>query len=432
MELTIDNPLQRHLNISVPSQQVENEVSNRLQRLARTVKMHGFRPGKVPVKMVEQQYGPSVRKEVLEDALKRSFREAVRDQNLRIAGVPRFDANPLPADGQSYEYSVTFEVYPEVTLGDVSGKTISRPVVQVSEADVDKTITTLRKQRATFEPADRAAQTGDRITLDFNGTIGGTAFEGGQASDFSTVLGDSGLLKDFEKQLDGMKAGESKTFDMRFPDDYNGREVAGKTATFVVTVKQVAAPKLPEVDAEFAKAFGIANGDVAKMRADVRSNLEREVKRRIDARLKEQVMEALIESTPITLPQSLVDLEKQRLAQAMREDLAARGVGGADISLPDDLLDSQARRRVSLGLIMAELVKANDLHAKPEQVRAVVEDFAQSYEHPDEVVRWYYQSPERLGDAESLALESNVVEWMLSRCKVEDKPTAFDELMGNV
>ena len=426
----MENPLERRLNISVPLQQIEGEVGSRLKRLARTVKLPGFRPGKVPVKMVEKQYGPRVRQEVLEDELKKSFGEAIRGQNLRIAGSPRFDANPLPEGAQTYEYSVTFEIYPEVSVGNLSGATVTRPALQVSDAEINKTIETLRKQRGEFETAERAAAKGDQVTFDFRGTVDGAEFEGGQAKDFSVVLGEGRLLQEFETQLAGMRAGDSKSFEMRFPDSYHGKHVAGKIARFEIAVRRVAARKLPEVNAEFAQAFGIADGDLGKMRAEIKANLELEVKRRIQARLKEQVMQALLDTTQLTLPQSLVVVEKQRLAQAMHEDMAAQGANAGNMP-PDDAIDAQAKHRVGLGLILAEIVKLNGLHAKPEQVRAVVEDFAQSYEHPEQVVQWYYQSPERLSDAESLALENNVVEWVLGRCKVKEQPIAFDELMGN-
>jgi len=423
--------LERRLSIAVPMSEIEGEVETRLKKLSRTVKMHGFRPGKVPLKVVAQQYGPQVRQEVLGDTLEKTFGAAVKEQNLRVAGYPRFEAKPMGEGAQQFEYSATFEVYPEIALGDVSAVKLERPVLEVTEQDVDKTLEVMRKQRVTYEAVQRAAQESDRATMDYRGTIDGVEFAGGAAQNQQAVLGEGRLLPDFEKQLPGMQSGESKTFELRFPDDYHGKEVAGKTATFEVKVTEVAAPRLPEVDAEFAKALGVADGDVAKLRQEVRANLEREVKNRLKARAKDKAMQALIDTTKIDVPKSLVSMEVERLQQSTRQDLAARGVKVTDDTpLPTDLFESQAQRRVTLGLILAEVVKAHQLQPKPEQVKSAVQEQAQSYERPEEVVRWFYQSPERLRDIESLVLEDNVVQWVLATAKVEDTPVPFDELMG--
>jgi trigger factor len=269
------------------------------------------------------------------------------------------------------------------------------------------------------------------VIIDYRGTIDGQEFEGGSGQDHSTVLGEGRLLADFEQQVGGMQPGESRSFELTFPEDYHGKEVAGKTARFEVTLKEVREPHLPEVNAEFAKALGVADGDVAKMRADVKANLEREVRRRSEARVKDQVMKALMDNATIELPKSLVQMEMDRLMEGMRRDLAARGLNAEQIPMPPEAFEPEARKRVTLGLIVAELVRREGLQAKPEQIKAVVQDYAESYEKPEEVVRWYYQSPDRLRDVESLVLENNVVQWTLGRVKVEDKATDFDELMGN-
>jgi trigger factor len=424
--------LGRRLNIAVPMAEIDNEVDSRLKRLSRTVKMHGFRPGKVPLRVVAQQYGGQVRQEVLGDALQKSFGEAVRQQNLKVAGYPKFEAKP-PVDGASqFEYSATFEVYPEIAVGDISKTVLSRPALEVGDAEIDKTLEIMRKQRVSYTAAERAAASGDRVTLDYRGTMDGKEFDGGTAKGYAVVIGEGRMLPDFEVQLAGMKAGESKTFDLRFPDDYHGKDVAGKTAKFEITLNQVAAPVLPQVDAEFAKSLGVADGDLAKMRSDIRGNLEREVKARLKGRLKEQVMQALLDVTQVDVPKSLVEMEVQRLQDMARQDLAARGIPVRDdMPMPAEVFEKQAQRRVNLGLILAEVVRINNLQAKPEQVRAVVEEQAQSYEHPAEVVKWFYQSPERLRDIESMVLEDNVVAWALSTAKVEDKAVTFDELMEN-
>ena len=421
--------LERRLNVSVPQEKIETEVESRLKRLARTAKLHGFRPGKVPLKIVTQQYGPQVRKEVIEDVLRKNFSEAVREKNLRVAGYPRFEPKPA-SDAAQFEFSATFEVYPDIVLGNLNGISVERPGVQVTDVDVDKTLEVLRKQRAEFEPTENPAQPGDRINIDYRGMIDGVEFAGGKAENFTLVLGEGRLLKDFEEPLIGMRTGETKTFEVTFPADYHGKEVAGKTATFEVKVNGVEFARLPEVDAEFAHALGVADGDVEKMRGEIRANLEWEVTKRVNAKLKEQVMHGLLATTSVEPPKVLVEMELERLTHDAHHDLASRGVDTRNMPLPRDLLQERAQHRVKLGLIVGELVKAHNLHPKPEQVRAVVEDLAQSYENPAEVVKWHYSAPERLKEMESAALEDNVVAWVLEKVKVEDKAMTLDELMG--
>jgi len=431
MQATIEkvSNLERRLNVTLPAQEIDAEVENRLKRLARNVRMHGFRPGKVPFRLVQQQYGGQVRQEVLGDALQKTFGEAVRSQNLRVAGLPRFE--PKPVEGDNVEFSATFEIYPEIEHGDVSQASIERPMVSVGEPEVDKTIEILRKQRVAYRPVERGAQDGDRITIDFTGTYEDKEFEGGSGKDHTTILGEGRLLADFEKAVAGLKAGESTTFELTFPEDYHGRDMAGKTARFSVTVNRVEEAVLPAVDAEFAKQLGIVDGDIGKMRADIKANLEREVRRRTQARVKDQVMKTLLENAKLDLPNALVGMEVERLMAGMRQDLAGRGLKAEEIPMPREAFEPEARKRVGLGLIVADLVRQHNLQAKPEQIKAVVKDYADSYERPDEVVRWYYQSADRLREVESLVLEDNVVQWVLSQAKTQDKQTDFDELMGN-
>ena len=424
--------LERRLNVAVPMDEIHQEVDARLKRLTRDVKMPGFRPGKVPLKVVERPYGPQVRQEVLGETLQRTFGEAVKQQNLKVAGYPRFEPKPIAQDSSDFEYSATFEIYPEVRLGDISNITITRGHLEVGDAEVDRTVEIMRKQRVRYEAVDRPAENADRVTLSYLGKIDGVEFPGGKADNHPIVLGEGRLLADFEAQLTGMKAGESKSFELRFPDDYHGKDVAGKTATFDVTVSEVAAPRLPEVDSEFAKSLGVADGDLAKMRSEIKANLEREVKGRLTARVKDQVMQALLDVTQVEVPKALVQSEIERLRELTRQDLAARGIPmREDTPLPPEMFEKQATRRVNLGLILAELVKLHQLQAKPEQVRGMVEEQAQAYDQPQELVRWYYAHPERLREIESMALEDNVVEWALRTAKVEDKAIQFDELMGN-
>jgi len=433
MQATIEkvSNLERRLNVALPMQEIEAEVESRLKRMARSAKMPGFRPGKVPYRLVHAQYGGQVRQEVLSDALQKSFGEAVRQENLRVAGFPRFEPQQAGEDAQEVQFSATFEVYPEITLGDLSGVEIDRPVVSVGDAEIEKTVEILRKQRVHYDDVARPAQAGDSVVIDYAGSIDGVPFEGGTATGHSTVLGEGRLLADFETHVIGAAAGEQRSFELTFPEDYHGKDVAGKTARFEVTVQQVAEPHLPPVDADFAKALGVANGDVAQMRSDIKANLEREVRRRTEARVKDLVMKGLLENSSIELPKSLVQMEMERLMEGMRRDLAQRGMKAEDMQMPSEMFEPEARKRVALGLIVADLVRRENLVAQPDKIKALVLDYAESYEHPEEVVRWYYSSPERLREVESLVLENNVVEWMLSRVKVQDKPTDFDELMGN-
>lgn len=423
--------LERRLSVTLPLDQVNSEVDTRLKRLARTVKLHGFRPGKVPFKIVEQQFGGQVRQEVFGDAVQSSFGEAVKEKNLRVAGYPRIELKSADDGTGKFEYTATFEIYPEITVGELAEAKIARPVVQIGDAEVDKTLEILRKQRTHYHAAARAAAAGDQVVMDYQGSIDGVPFEGGTGTDQHALLGGGQLLADFEKNIVGMKAGDSASFDLRFPDDYHGKEVAGKSARFEVTLKEVREPHVPELDAGFARTLGVADGDVGKMRAEVKANLEREVKRRATARIKDQVMKALLDATRVELPKALVDMEVERLMGNMRQDLQARGLKADQIPMPKEAFEPEAQRRVTLGLILAEMVKSHKLEARPEQIKAVVSEYAQSYEKPEEVMRWYYQSADRLREIESIVLEDNVVQWVLSRAKVEDAPTEFDDLMGN-
>ncbi|MEP6878025.1 MAG: trigger factor [Nitrosospira sp.] len=422
--------LERRLNFSIPQEKIETEVESRLKRLARTAKIHGFRPGKVPLKIVMQQYGPQVRQEVMGDVLQKNFSEAVRENKLRIAGYPRFEPKHAMEGAGQLEFSATFEVYPDIVLGDLSGARIEQPVINVTGSDVDNTLEVLRKQRVQYEPAERPAEKGDRINIDYSGVVDGVEFAGGKAENFTLVLGEGRLLKDFEEPLAGMNAGQSKMFEVTFPADYHGKDVAGKTATFEVRLNGVEAPRLPEVDTEFARSLGVDDGNIERMRGEIQANLEREVSKRVKAKIKEQVMQTLLDTTIIQAPKALVELELERLMQDARHDLESRGMHTKNVPLPQDLFHERAQRRVSLGLILAELVKIHGLHSTPERVRAVVEDLAQSYENPDEVVKWHYSSPDRLNDAESAVLEDNVVTWVLEKVVVADKPMTLDELMG--
>lgn len=423
------NTLERKINMSVVAADVEKNVAVRLARMARTVKMPGFRPGKVPMKIVEQQYSAQARSEAFTEAVQQAFGAAVREQNLRVAGFPKIEPAESTEPGKVF-FSATFEVYPEIVAADLSGKTLERSVLTVGDAEVEKTLEVLRKQRVSYVAADKAAAKDDRIVMDFRGTREGEAFDGGTAEDFPVVLGAGALLPEFETNVEGLKAGDSKTFSLTFPEDYQAKDLAGTTVQFEVKVKSVEAPVLPELSADFAKSLGVPSGDVEQLKADVKSNLEREVKKRLQARVKNEVMNLLLETHEFDVPSALVEQESQRMAEEARANLASRGMNVKDIPVEPAWFADQAVRRVRLGLVVAEIVKKNELYAKPEQIRAVVEEQAQSYEDPADVVRWYYSDTQRLAQVEALVVEDNVVDWVLGVAKVSDKAVEFDELMA--
>ncbi len=433
MQTTLENlgELSRRLHVAVPLAQIEGEVGKRLARLARTVKVPGFRPGHVPMKMVEKQYGPQVRSDVISDAVQATFADAIREQNIRIAGYPRIEpAATKTAPDTALEFSAVFEVYPEIQVGDVSSATIERPQVEVTAADVDRTLDVLRRQRATFHPTTDAAQSGDRVKVDFTGTIDGVEFAGGQAKDFDISVGEGRMLPEFETAVTGVKAGETKTFDLTFPADYHGKEVAGKVAQFTITAKEISRPDVPPLDSAFATAFGIRSGKVEDLRAEVESNLKLELKRKVASLLRDQVMRVLREKTSLPLPKSLVEDEVQQLARRMSQQLQQQGMKAEDIKLEPTMFEKQAEDRVALGLILGELVRNENLQARPDQVKAMVQELAQTYEQPEAVVRWHYEKPERLSEFEGMAVERNVIDWVLAKAQVKDVPAKFEDVVG--
>jgi len=423
--------LERRMNIALPMDAIDAQVTERLKRAARNAKIQGFRPGKAPMKIVEANYGPQIREEVLGEQVQQGFYRAVTEQKLRVAGYPRFEPQLDQSEAGSFKFAATFEVYPDVVVGELTGKEIEKPVTPVTDAEIQKTIDILRKQRTSYARVEREARDGDRVIIDFKGSIDGVLFEGGSSENFPFVLGEGQMLADFETGVRGMKEAEVKTVEVAFPEDYHGKDVAGKTASFELTLKNVAEATLPAVDAEFAKLLGVADGDVDKMRAEIQKNVEREVKRRLLARTKENVMQALLDVTTIDLPKALVELEVGRLMDKARQDMEGRGMKVKDLPFPPELFQEQAQRRVSLGLIISALVEANKLDAKPEQVKALVAEFADSYEDPEEVTSWYYASPERLDGPTSMVIEDNVVEFVLGRANVVEKELSFDTLMGS-
>jgi trigger factor len=434
MTVTVETleKLERKITLTLPADVIKNEVESRLKRLARQVKMDGFRPGKVPLNVVAQRYGYSVHYEVMNDKVGEAFAKATNEAQLRVAGQPQITEKEGAPEGE-IAFDAVFEVYPEVKIGDLASAEVEKVSSEVSEAAIDRTLDILRKQRRTFAQRGKedAAQDGDRVTIDFAGKIDGEPFEGGKAEGFQFLVGEGQMLKEFEDAVRGMKAGESKTFPLNFPEDYHGKDVAGKTADFLVTLHKIEAAHLPEVDEAFAKALGVDGGTVEALRADIKKNLEREVKFRVLARNKQAAMDALLSKAELDLPKSVVQAEIDRLIEGARADLKQRGIKDADKApIPADLFREQAERRVRLGLVVAELVRANDLAAKPEQIEAHIQELAASYEKPEDVVRWYHSDNRRMAEIEAVVIENNVTDHVLAKAKVTDKQVAFDELMG--
>lgn len=424
--------LERKITLELPVETIQGEVEKRLKRMQRTVKMDGFRPGKVPMNVVAQRYGYSVQYEVVNDKVGEAFNVAAIEAKLRIAGAPRISEKEGAPEGQ-LAFEAVFEVYPEVKLADLSTAEVERARAEVNDPAIDRTLDILRKQRRTFgqRAQDSATADNDRVTIDFEGKIDGEPFEGGKAAGFQFLVGEGQMLKEFEDAVRGMKVGESKTFPLSFPADYHGKEVAGKQADFLVTVNNIEAPALPEVDEAFVKSLGIGDGTVDALRADIRKNLEREVKFRLLGRNKAAAMDALVAKAELDLPKASVESEVQRLVEGARADLKQRGVPDADKApIPAELFQAQAERRVRLGLVVAELVNQHALHATAEQVDAHIEELAASYESPAEVVRWYKTDSRRMSEVEAIVIENNVTEFLLSTAKVTETTVSFEELMG--
>ena len=434
MAVTVETleKLERKITLTLPVGAIQTEVDSRLRKLARTVKMDGFRPGKVPMNVVAQRYGYSVHYEVMNDKVGQAFASAANEAELRVAGQPRITESQTSPEGQM-AFDAIFEVFPEVKIGDLATAEVEKVSAEVTDTAIDKTVEILRKQRRTFalRAKDAPAQDTDRVVVDFEGKIDGEPFAGGKAEDYQFIVGDGQMLKEFEEAVRGMKLGESKTFPLAFPADYHGQDVAGKTADFMVTVKKIEAANLPEVDGALAKSLGIADATVEGLRSDIRKNLEREVKYRLLSRNKQVAMDALLTKAELDLPKSSVQAELDRMIESARADLKQRGIKDADKApIPEDIFRPQAERRVRLGLVVAELVRANALQAKPEQIKAHVDELAASYEKPADVVRWYYGDNRRMAEVEGIVIENNVTEFILAKAKVSEKTITFDELMG--
>ena len=427
MQVTVEagEGLARRMTVELPADDVEQQVDQKLREVARQARLPGFRPGKVPMRVLRQRFGESVRGEVLGAMVQSTFPQAVAEQELRPAGQPRIEPDIDTKSGR-YAYVARFEVLPEIDLQDLAGKRVARPVAEVADADVERMIERLREQRRTFEDVERPAQDGDRVTISFTGSIDGEPFEGGSGESRQLVLGSGTFIPGFEAQLEGVRAGDERLVEVTFPEDYQNSELAGRAAQFQVSVETVAEPHLPEVDAEFMTAFGIGDGDFERFRADVRTNMERELKQRIESKLKSQVMDALLEANPVDLPEVLINEEIQSLKQQ-----TLQSAGGVNIDLPSELFAESAARRVKLGLVIAEVVKRHELQPSQERVRELVEELASTYERPEDLTRYYYADQQRLASVEAVAMEELVVERMLETADVEEEASSFDALTEN-
>ena len=433
MAVTVETleKLERRITLLIPATDLHGEIEIRLKKLSRTVKADGFRPGKVPMSVVAQRYGYSVQNEVMNDKIGQAFATAANEAQLRVAGIPRVTPKDEAPEGQ-LAFDATFEVYPEVKLGDLAVVEVDRVSSEVTDAAIDRTIDILRKQRRTFaqRPAVEGAAETDRVTIDFEGKIDGEPFSGGKAEAFQFIIGEGQMLEQFDKAVRGMKVGDNKTFPLQFPAEYHGKDVAGKEADFLVTIKKIEAQNLPALDEPFVKSLGIADGSSEGLRADVRKNLEREVKFRILSRNKAAAMDALVKVAELDIPKALVDNELERLVASAREDLKQRGVKDFDKApIPSEIFQPQAERRVRLGLVVAELVRSHQLQARPDQLQAHIEELSQSYEKPGDVMRWYLSDRQRMAEVEAVVIENNVTQHVLGMVKINDKALPFDDLM---
>ncbi|MGD8407505.1 MAG: trigger factor [Thiohalophilus sp.] len=421
--------LERRMTVNVDEETIASAVDDRLKNMTRTVKLKGFRKGKVPFKVVKQHYGQQVRDEVVGEVLQSTFYEAVSQEKLQPAGSPSFD-DLKNEPGQGLAYTATFEVYPDVELAPLADQTVEKPVTDISDADIDNMIETIRKQNISWQSVEREAKEGDRVSLDFTGKIEGETFEGGTGKGMQVELGSGRMIPGFEDGLLGAKAGEDRNLEVTFPENYHAANLAGKPVVFETHINSVEEAVLPEVDAEFAKQLGVESGDLDEMRKEVRDNMQRELDNRLRAMLKEAVMDTLLEANQIDVPKSMIENEEKALLQNMLQNLASQGMQQQDLSnINPQMFHDQAVKRVSLGLIMSEIVKDNDLKVDPEMVKARIQEIAAPYEHPEEVVKWYQSDRQRLSEVESLVFEDQVVDWVIEHAKVVEKPVAFDEIM---
>ena len=422
--------LERRMTVTVPAERIEQEVEDRLKNLSRTVRLSGFRPGKVPVKVVASRFGAQVRNEVVSEVTQRSFQEAISQEKLRLASMPKIEPR-LNEPGNDLEYVAIFEVVSDVSLPEITDIEIGKPVASVTDTDVDDMIETLRKQRAIWTPVERPAQTGDQVTIDFHGKVNGSDFEGNNGSDVPLVLGSGSFISGFEDKLVGVKAGDVVDIDLQFPEDYRVKDLAGKPVVFNVKIHKVAEARLPEVDDDFMRAFEVSDGQLETFKQEIRESMQSELDTALQDRLKQNVFEALYKKAQIELPTALVNSTIDDMITRAKATFSAQGGNVDDLNLERGLFEESARRKVTLGMIVADLARKNNITVDYEKVRQMVESMAASYDQPDEVIRWYYADRSRMEGIESMVLENMVVDWVVNQAKITDEQTSFEELMHN-
>ncbi|TPQ25868.1 trigger factor [Methylomonas koyamae] len=428
MQVSVEktSELSRKMTVSIPDAVVQEKMETRFKTLARTVKVDGFRPGKVPASMVKKLYGDRVRNEVTGDLIQSTYFEALQQQDLNPAGHPHIHPSEKT---EGFEYVAEFEVYPEIALDGIDNLQIERPNASVEESDVDNMVEKLRQQKKTWNGVERASQEGDRVSIHFSGVCEGENFTDGKVENYQVEIGGKQMIPGFEDELKGLNVGESKTFAVTFPEKYNSEKLAGKPAEFEVELVKVEEPVLPEVDADFIKAYGVEDGDAVTFRADVRANMERELAQGLKNKLKTAVMDALFEHISVSIPNALIDQEIQALMKPYAERAKNMRLKLEDLNLPRDMFEEQAKRRVALGLILGEVIHKNELKVDADKVRSVIEDMAKSYERPEDVVNWYYADKSRLNDVQQMVLEDQAVAWIVSQAKVADVTVGFDQVM---
>ena len=422
--------LERRMTVQIDESQISPQVDERLKSLTKTTKMKGFRSGKVPLKVVKQQYGKQVRLEVMSDVMQQTFYEAVSKENIRPAGMPSFKPDEKSLESDGFTYTATFEVYPEITLSDLSDAEVEKPVVEIKDEDIDGMIETIRKQHVEWQEADRVSQHGDQVNIDFKGSMDGEVFAGGEAQGHELEIGSGRMIPGFEDGLIGMAKAATKTLDLTFPESYHAKELAGKSVQFEIVMNKINEPVLPEVNDEFAKKLGIEDGSVEKFKAEILENMQQELNDKVEAQVKTAVMEELVKAHDVQIPQALVDSEANNLMKQMEQNLVNQGMNKDDLKMSADMFKDQAHRRVLLGLIMAEAVKVHDIDAGEKEIREKVEGIAKPYQDPQEVIDWYYGDKSRLSEIESLVFEDKIIEWVLDQVKVVEKATEFKELMA--
>lgn len=420
--------LERRLKISVPASQVEQSVNKRINQTARTIKVDGFRPGKVPLSLIKKRYGAGIRAEALDDIIRDSYVAAVEQSQLKVAGFPNIEPISF-VEGKDVEFAALVEVYPEITIADFSALAVERPTSEVTDADLETMIENLRRQRAKWEDSAEAAADQDRLTIDFEGTVAGEAFAGNSAQDFSLVLGSKRMIAGFEEQVVGAKAGDELTITVTFPADYQAENLAGKEAQFKINVKKVTKPVLPELNAQFLEAFGVKEGDLEQFRVDVRKNMERELRNGIRGKVKSAVFDALVSANSLDVPKALLT---QEIARQREQAMKQFGANAAQIKpemLPDELFADNSRRSVSLALLVSEIIAKHSITVDADRVRTLVNEVAQSYEQPAEVVQWYYSNKEQMAQIESAVLEDQVIDLILAQAQITDKAIGYEELL---